>query len=176
VVDQVVSSVADPLVGMTRPALRTVLELDPRYLGLRPATADFPVDPEPTTTLATAPTLAPAPAEATAAGRGAAATTTADDDAASARAAGPGAAVVEAPAAAEGPTPAPSGRSFPGAFPQRAVVMTQGSPDSSQRSQRMMAVLSSSSGQPEPRTTALWRTPVESPLARFGGRPPVTPD
>jgi hypothetical protein len=52
----------------------------------------------------------------------------------------------------------------------------QGGSDSGQRDQRFMAVLPSSAGLPEARMTALARTPVESTLARFGGRPPVTPD
>jgi len=56
------------------------------------------------------------------------------------------------------------------------VVLSGGSQDSGQRSQRWLAVFSPVAGPPEMQTTALGRVPVESPLARFGGRAPVTPD
>jgi hypothetical protein len=60
--------------------------------------------------------------------------------------------------------------------PATTVVMTQSGCDSCQRGQRLAAVFSSTSGLPEARMTALSRVPVVEPLARFGGRPPVTPD
>jgi len=175
VVGGVVSSVADPLAGVTGPALRSVLD-DPGSRGLRPSTADFPVDLDPVGDVLQldAPfAVVPVPFEGSP-GAGAAS----DGDEGDAGDIGPeDVSVLPAAAAVPAPVPAPAGGPFRGSFPsQRAVVLSQGSPDSSQRSQRWLAVFSPTAGPPEMQTTALGRVPVESPLARFGGRAPVTPD
>jgi hypothetical protein len=175
VVGGVVSSVADPLAGVTEPALRTVLDGEARTEGLRPTTADFPVDLDPVgegfqvdDPFSLLPiSFGSSPGAQTGPG---------DDDAGDP--AGPGdVPVVQTVAAAPPPTPAPAGAPFRGSFPSsRAAVLSQGSQDSGHRSQRLLAVLSPTAGPPETQVTALGRVPVESPLARFGGRPPVTPD
>jgi hypothetical protein len=180
-VDQVVSSVADPLAGAAQPALRSVLDPDPRYLGLRPATADVVLDRAPVAAPeapAPAPAPEPAPTEAPAApANGGARATRGDDDAVADTAPSFELASVDGAPAAPAPARTPFGGPARSAFPAPGAVVTmQGGSDSGQRDQRFMAVLPSSAGLPEARMTALARTPVESTLARFGGRPPVTPD
>jgi hypothetical protein len=178
VVGGVVSSVADPVAGAAEPALRSVLDVDPRYFGLRPATADFPIDLDPVGDvfevagpLALVPLTFEPPVPT---GRSSAAGDDADGTA------GPdGGAVPATPALAAAPVaaPVPVGGPFRGGYPSsRAVVVSQGQPDSGQRSQRLVAVLPGSAGTPGVPTAALGGVLVESPLARFGGRPPVTPD
>jgi hypothetical protein len=172
VVGGVVSSVADPVAGAAEPALRSVLDVDPRYFGLRPATADFPVDLDPVGDVLQldAPfALLPVPFE----GSPGAGSASDDGDAGDVGQEDVPVLLAAAPAAA----PVPVGGPFRGGYPSsRAVVVSQGQPDSGQRSQRLVAVLPGSAGTPGVPTAALGGVLVESPLARFGGRPPVTPD
>jgi hypothetical protein len=187
VVDQVVSALAAPVADVAEPAVRSVLELDPRYLGLRPATADVPArttaapghDATPTPAPAQPqPQPAPSPLEAeapsdangTRSENDASERTTGSDDAAAAI-------LAAAPAPAGAPQPLPSGDPFhPALPPSGAVVTGQGPSDPGQRSSRLLATLPAASGAIVAPTTALGGVPAVSPLASFGGRAPVTPD
>ena len=181
-IGQVTRALADPLVAVVRPAVRSVLDLESRYLGLRPTTAGFTGESRGASTAqpmaigSTGDTLAGADV----AGAGAPVHRIVDASGdrrgarwAEAELAGGAVLGAAAPAAPA----SPSGVPFrPAAPAPGAVVMAHGGSDTSERSQRLVAVLSPAAGVPSGQLSALSRTPVVSALARFGGRPPVTPD
>jgi hypothetical protein len=175
VVDDVLGTVSAPVVAATQPVLQNALAQPARLVPDQPATRDAAIDRAGAALgralTAPAPLSPAAGSVAPVAERSATGSSSVGADAA-----GWTSQPSAAPTAAPAPVPQPP-LPFRDAVPAPGtVVMSQSGCDSCQRGQRLAAVFSSTSGLPEARMTALSRVPVVEPLARFGGRPPVTPD